>query len=220
MKKRTEPDHNSSAFHHRLNAYALAAGAAGISLLALAEPSAAEIIYTKANQVVGKDGNAYLDLNHDGTTDVTIENRYRKGCNSLDTCGTLASLVTVAPGTNQVVYNAYGAVAMKAGMGIGPLDVFKGGKEVMADGSHNVSHAFGSWVNVTNRYLGVKFNISGETHYGWVRMTVLTQGGVTINATVTGYAYESLANTPLTAGQPEGTADIADGTLGKLALGK
>jgi hypothetical protein len=221
MKKCSGPDPKSSTFPHRLNAYALAAGAAGISLLALAEPSSAEIIYTKTNQTMGKEGTLYLDLNRDGITDVTIENRYHRHCNTLGTCFTSASLAALAPGSNQVVYNAYGAVAMKAGMGIGPLDAFKGGKEQMAFSSHNISHAFGSWVNVTNRYLGVKFNIKGETHYGWVRLTVQTLGGLIITPTLTGYAYETLPNTPITAGKTQGSADTntTAGSLGRLALG-
>jgi hypothetical protein len=229
MKEHTARDHQPrvlpAALHHRLNAYALAAGAAGIGLLALAEPSSAEIIYTKTNQVMGKEGTIYLDLNHDGITDVTIENRYNRYCNIFGTCRTYASLAAVPPGNNEVVYNVYGAVAMKAGMGIGARDAFKGGKEMMVRGSDSLSYAFGSWFNVTNRYLGVKFNINGETHYGWVRLSVQNQGGITITATLTGYAYETLPNTPLTAGKTQGPADSAEsgdpavGTLGKLALG-
>jgi hypothetical protein len=46
-------------------------------------------------------------------------------------------------------------------------------------------------VNVTNRYLGVQFLISGETHYGWVRIT--TKGGPVI----TGYAYETTPDTSI-----------------------
>jgi hypothetical protein len=216
----------STAFHHSLNAYALAAGAAGIGLLALAEPSSAEIVYTPMHQVLNQYQFIHLDLNHDGITDVTIQNKYRHYCNSFGSCFAFATLQAVLPGTNEVVYNGYGAVAMKVGVGIGPRDAFKGGSERMALGERSFSHVFGSWVNVSNRYLGVKFNISGETHYGWVRLTVQTQGGLTINATLTGYAYESLPNTPITAGKTEGpvnhaeSTDPAAGTLGKLALGR
>jgi hypothetical protein len=214
----------STAFHRRLNAYALAAGAAGVGLLAVAQPSSAEIIYTPANQTIAKDDTFYLDLNHDGITDVVIENRYHTFRNIFGSRYFSAALDAL-PGTNGVVDNAYGAVAMKAGMGIGPRDTFKGGVEPMAVGDSQASHVSGSWVNVTNRYLGVKFNIRGETHFGWVRMTVQTQGGLTINATLTGYAYESLPNTPITAGKTSGPADaessnVTAGTLGSLASGK
>ena len=36
----------SESVHHQLNMYALAAGAAGVGVLALAQPVAAEIVYT------------------------------------------------------------------------------------------------------------------------------------------------------------------------------
>jgi hypothetical protein len=194
-------------------------------MLAIAQPSSAEIIYTPANQTIAKDDTFYLDLNHDKTIDLVIENRYNTFRNIFGSRYTTAALDAILPGTNQVVYNAYGAVALKSGMGIGPRDAFKGGLELMVLGDSQVSHASGSWVNVSNRYLGVKFNIRGETHYGWVRLSVQTQGGLTINATLTGYAYESLPNIPITAGKTQGPADHAEsndpaeGTLGKLALG-
>jgi len=230
MKKYAKPvrknDDLSAALHGRLNAYALAAGAASISVLALAEPSSAEIIYTPTHQVLNQYQSVHLDLNHDGIADLTIQNKYHHNCTSFGSCFAFATLQAVLPGSNEVVYNAYGAVAMKAGAGIGVRDAFKGGSELMALGERSLSHVFGSWVNVTNRYLGVKFNIGGETHYGWVRLTVQTQGGLTINATLTGYAYESLANTPITAGKTQGPTnanqptDPTAGTLGSLALGR
>ncbi len=39
----------SPSVHQRLNTYAFAAGAAGVSLLALAPPAAAKIVYTATN---------------------------------------------------------------------------------------------------------------------------------------------------------------------------
>ncbi len=51
-----------------------------------------------------------------------------------------------------------------------------------------------------NRYLGVKFLISGQTHYGWIRLTVITEPRG-MSATITGYAYETIANKPIKAGQ-------------------
>ena len=43
------------------------------------------------------------------------------------------------------------------------------------------SNCYGQWCDVT-KFVGVKFNISGNTHYGWIRLTVPTDpnDGVTI----------------------------------------
>jgi hypothetical protein len=40
----------SKSLHHRLNAYALASGAAGVGMLAMAQPAEAKIIYTAAHR--------------------------------------------------------------------------------------------------------------------------------------------------------------------------
>jgi hypothetical protein len=55
---------------------------------------------------------------------------------------------------------------------------------------------------VKNRYLGLKFTIDGETHYGWARLTVAKgkRGSQVVDAILTGYAYETVANKPLYAG--------------------
>ena len=64
---------------HDLTVYALAAGAAGVGVLALAQPSTAEIIYTSAHQTIRPNHRFAIDLNHDGITDFTIQNIFRDG---------------------------------------------------------------------------------------------------------------------------------------------
>jgi hypothetical protein len=44
----------SRSLHQQLNTYALAAGAAGVGLLALAPPAEAKIIYTPAHRVISQ----------------------------------------------------------------------------------------------------------------------------------------------------------------------
>lgn len=61
----------------------------------------------------------------------------------------------------------------------------------------------GAWQNVTNHYLGIKFQSSGRTHYGWARLSV-TMGKFGPVVTLTGYAYETLAGQGITAGQTSG----------------
>jgi hypothetical protein len=56
----------------RLNMYTLAASAAGVGMLALAQPSEDKIVYTKVHQVIGANGIYNFELNHDGTTDFLI----------------------------------------------------------------------------------------------------------------------------------------------------
>jgi hypothetical protein len=73
----------------------------------------------------------------------------------------------------------------------------------------------GPWADVQNRYLGLKFKIKGESHYGWARLNVQLNGGP-ITGTLTGYAYETIPNKPIIAGKTHGKDEA---TLGHLATG-
>ena len=48
-----KPVNLSDSLYQHLHMYALAASAAGVSLLAMAQPSEAEIVYTPANVTIG-----------------------------------------------------------------------------------------------------------------------------------------------------------------------
>lgn len=62
----------SESFHKQLNSYALAATAAGVSMLALAQPADAKIVYTAVHKVIGISGRYNLDFNNSGKTDVAL----------------------------------------------------------------------------------------------------------------------------------------------------
>jgi hypothetical protein len=115
---------------------------------------------------------------------------------------------------------------MKTRMKIGLRDALKGGTERMLYGNLEMSFPVGSWINVNDRYLGVKFTINGETHYGWARLSVQAVPPITFTATLTGYAYETIRNKSISAGQTKETDDSSEaanatsGTLGRLALGR
>ncbi len=61
-------------------------------------------------------------------------------------------------------------------------------------------------------YIGVSFDISGSTHYGWVR---IAPGSSSTNFTVLDYAYESSPDTSINAGQ---TLGIEDNELNKIKI--
>src|SRR5580692_11533978 len=66
--------HLSDSVLHQLNLYALAASAAGVGVLALAQSAEAKIVYTKTHVVIGTNNIYELDLNHDGLADFKIDN--------------------------------------------------------------------------------------------------------------------------------------------------
>jgi len=60
----------SEPVHKQLNMYALAEGAAGVSLLAMVQPAEGKIVYTQTHHVIyGVGSYIDLDLNHDGLPD-------------------------------------------------------------------------------------------------------------------------------------------------------
>jgi hypothetical protein len=65
----------SESIHRQLNMYAFAAGAAGVSVLALTQSAEAKIIYTQTHVVIGTNHIYELDLNHDGIADFKIGSR-------------------------------------------------------------------------------------------------------------------------------------------------
>jgi hypothetical protein len=221
---------SSEWFNDRLNMYSLAAGATGVGLLALAPPVNAEIVYMPTNVTISTTTlHSYaLDFNGDGITDVFLSAMSRE---SIDQSGGTSVIVAKAAPGNGVVGYGGRAAALSAGQNINGNRKFKG--QVMASIFTFIGTEFsfrGQWANVKSRYLGVQFQIDGETHYGWARLSV---GGTRpLSAKLTGYAYETTANTPIVAGKISGTAALhtpndtpafqsgdSPATLGTLALG-
>jgi hypothetical protein len=190
----------SSKLPQHLHTYALAASAAGVSMLALAQPGEAEIIYTPADASIGRQV-YYLDVTGDGTTDFYFVDRYRTS--------TFITWDTLWAGPNQAG-NEIDIGPLRAGSIISDADFSsKGGAGTMAHGivirtTHRAkSHCYGSWKNKKNHYLGLQFMISGEVHYGWARFSVSCEGFV-VNGELTGYAYETIPNKGIVAGKKKG----------------
>ena len=246
--KRTSrgPSKLSKPLHQRLNMYALAAGAAGVSALALTTRAEAKIVYTPAHVIVGRP--FALDLNHDGIVDFYILNRYShfNYKHALSVCQVISSyhgpFCRDSP-TNEIralasVGREFGA-ALHPGAKIQRGDQF--GRLIPLGGleAFNKTSRFwyGPWVDggmgVRNRYLGLKFKINGRFHFGWARITVTTTSD-NFTATLTGYAYETIPGKGIIAGQTKGPDEIPaeqpnpaapsmpapePATLGALAMG-
>jgi hypothetical protein len=185
-----------------LAGYMAAAGAAGVGVLALAQPAAAKVVYTAVNVTISPHSAVPLDLNNDGVNDFIISNWFY---------GHASHLSIVDHAAENQVFGKNGvndgpAAALFFGVPIGPKGAFQdnGSMAQQASVSGISSGGDGPWANVTNRYLGLKFSVNGETHYGWARLTVKAKGGVF--ATLTGYAYETVPNKAIEAGEISGPA--------------
>jgi hypothetical protein len=241
MKRSVQPRTTSNlpeSIHQQLNMYALAASAAGVSLLALAQSVEAKIVYTSAHHVIGKNSIFKLDLNHDGITDFTLGYNFRTV-----TSGSAWSVYVSPAAGNGVEGTAGGrgflAADLNRGVSIPNRRRFSRTEARMAYacagfiGSCARTSSFsGNWFNVTNRYLGLKFKIHGKIHYGWARLSI-HWSKFSFSATLTGYAYETIPKKAIIAGKSKGPDDASiekpdaaltplsatPATLGALAMG-
>jgi hypothetical protein len=187
----------------KLGMYLAAAGAAGVSLTALANKAQAKVVYTPANISIPFDTAQPIDLNGDGIADVTLQ--VTPGDKSFDMWANL-------PGANAVRLTGPGGdvAAGFFGVPIGPGEKFAGGTyqpmygKVFGYGNASSYAAFGPWANVSNRYLGLQFYISGTVHYGWVRITTSS----TADPLITGWAYETTPHTSIKGGTISGPVQV------------
>lgn len=62
-------------------------------------------------------------------------------------------------------------------------------------------YQFGQWQDIEeHKYLGVKFLIGGQTHYGWIEMTAILGTRIFQVVKIYAYAYEATPGDPIVAG--------------------
>jgi hypothetical protein len=245
----------------RLIAYATAASAAGVGALALVSPAEAKIVYTRVNKPLGHLVTV-LDINNDGIPDFGFCNGtfYARVPSSGSTCALARRLernppdarrpspfgqwLSIFPPKAKMNANrAWGsstwrggpaAAPLAAGVSVGPQLKFTAGARIMATwgSSSGYPHYGGPWKNAAHTYVGLRFLINGQVHYGWARLNVHADDSG-VSATLTGYAYETIANKPILTGNIVGPAkpknvrrdatrpsgSRAPASLGLLAIG-
>lgn len=226
-----------SELEKRLSGYASAAAAAGVSLLALTTVAQAKIVYTATNTPIPFNGGPVLvDLNRDGIADFFLSNGgvsfsdggigfLRAGAESQDNAIWGRGTLTWSDrklGPPKAAYSSVFASALRPGFTVGPTkSYFRKGKgwlmALVNDSVIRGSQTHGQWGCGQSRYLGLKFVINGQTHYGWAREQYKQGEGPTL----TGYAYETIANKPIITGKTKGADVIAteEASLGCLAQG-
>jgi hypothetical protein len=191
--------------------YAVAAGAAGVSFLALTQSAQAQIIYTSVDAYIpSRYFPTYLDMNHDGIPDFRFENGYRSfpyaAYDFLYVNGLTGGVLALSGGSGFASALAKGAVIGPSGQ-FGKGSCFMAGTYIFGFDGFSFHSYFGPWTDVENRFLGVSLTVDGQTHYGWIRMSVDTHLVRKVRALITGYAYQSAPNTPIKAGQTSGNSE-------------
>ena len=86
--------------------------------------------------------------------------------------------------------------------------------------------AYGNWLPTTHPtrdFLGLKFDLRGQAHYGWAELSVsevfLPHPGKVLKLELVGFAYDRRPNAPILAGETKNHVASEPSTLALLALG-
>ncbi len=205
-----------------LKAYSVLAGAA-----LTAGNAKADIIYTDINDVTfSNNGQFYdLDLNNDGTPDFRFNitksqfggtyTTYYGGTSYFNFLNNTVNVEALNNNEAIVSQGYYGnfVKALNLNTPINQLGDFANGTNNLGSfysftfsGSGSTGNN-GSWGNQTNKYVGLKLNVSGKIYYGWVRLDVAIQYN---SFTVKDYGYQDCSGLMIKAGDPGNTpADVA-----------
>lgn len=192
----------------RLGKYTAAAAA-----LVGATGANAQIVYTDVNPDFAHTGNEIgygLDLNNDANFDFALFS-----ADTLFASGNRLRQTVIAPYGTAAASNAIAgespsgydyALALNNGDMIDNTLNWIAATNTMAYNVNSANPYNENWNGVTDKYLGLKFVVAGNTHYGWARLDVLAIGDIW---TLKDYAFNASPNTGLTAGQMTGVSTLA-----------
>lgn len=175
------------------------------AVLGLAAEANGQIIYTDINPDEGGAGVTYnLDMDNDGAPEVQFIQYNYYGIIDI-----LYGYQNVSAGVRMI-----GGAGSSSSTVFGYPSVLNSGAVISAananwnSGYYQLLNANdcggfygyftgGQWCNVTDKYIGIKFMIGTNTHYGWARLDVTGSDAWTIKD----YAYNATPNAPINAGQ-------------------
>lgn len=211
--------------------YAAAGAAAAFGAHEVAEAS---IVYSGPQNIVAPSIN--LDLDMDGVADVVVSNQLTTHVSMSGTVtntiidsgvGLVAKGILGVDSSSNLIYNPGAAIVGFIGAysfpyasnlpyssPIGPANSFLTNNVATLAFKSYVSYGGSSqFAALGDGYVGVKFDISGSTHYGWLHLDNLSGAPFNLFSLVD-WAYEDQADTPIGAGHmPE------PGSLALLAIG-
>lgn len=181
---------NKHLQNNRLSSYAALAGA-----LLTVQQADAQVIYTDVDPdlVVESSDLFGFDLDNDGTDDFGLINVLYSAIGAMNVV--LYGSGGVAGYIGSFLGSTFPFVSViDAGEAVGPsLDFYStSGGAPLLWGSFAVVGSLGQFNNVSDKYIGLRFKIGSDFHYGWARLDV-THTTITLKD----YAYNGTANAPI-----------------------
>jgi len=179
-------------------------------VIAIGVNADAQVIYTDVNPDITQTtiGSYQLNLNNDTAVDFHIDRlTYVSGSNNID------HVIVDGANSNELLTNMQPISSSSSYILAKALNTNN-----LIDSNETIWESFGfmnaqgiysgnpvnlgNWQGVTDKYLGLRFKIAGQWHYGWARLDV---DATATSFTIKDYAYESTPNKKILAGQTVAT---------------
>jgi len=220
--RRTENSKLPPRIDRQLHGYAVAASAAGVALLACSLPADARVICRKSSEsLLGTQTIPFNPANGQFPPFNLAQTFFRGSTTSGYAYGNRAFFIPNTQAANDLLASDGLPAALAKDAVIGSKGRFGKGNSyglLFAYGKlfgGTVNHHQGNFPLTKVGYLGFKFSISGEAHYGWARMRVDVKKPQT-TTNLLGFGYETIAGKAVHAGAcstvEESTASDLDTT--------
>lgn len=151
-----------------------------------------QIVYTDVDpDFIGGLGDTYaIDFDGDGIIDLNI----------VQSNNGAYEIIHAAPtGTNGVLADVIGAYTYASNLSYGAVISSGLTFQSFGDCCAGVGYAGSQFCGSVDAFFGVEFDLSGGTHYGWIRVDIADNS----NYVVKDFAYESTAGDPINAGETD-----------------
>ena len=162
--------------------------------LSIAFNTQAQVVYTDVNPDSLVSSSYELDLNNDGSPEFLIEKTTDGGIDIVQATGLSDQDSLIGYYAGFPAITGYPS-ALSSNEVIDGTATFV--DEGVMGGDHELIMEDADWPDGFNRYLGLKFNISGEVHYGWAKIKISTDY---VAFTITEYAYNATAGAAINSG--------------------
>ena len=223
--RRTEP--LTDLLERKITAYVAAASAAGVASLTLAPAANAAPVCKSFNVELTFTQTFGFNPAGQGIAPINIAQSYETFSTLTNTGSNKGFFTPNVPGAEAVISSKGFVARLQSGASIGPAAKF--GKGVgygliftytPISGATSQHHVGNLRFGQTN-YFGFKFLISGQVHYGWVRMrSVIVQvnRSPSIVTSISAYGYEASPNTAIRVGSCTSTGESSAGSQDKNAV--
>ena len=196
----------SKSLDQKLSAYALAAGAAGVAVIACAPAAEAAPVCKTLSTTLYRTMTYSFNPAHQAIAPFDLAQTFNEVSSLTFSIRNRLFFTPNSRGANAVLATNGWPADLQSGAKIGPGGNFGKGSSYglmfnYGPGSSATrSHHKGNLQFNATTYLGFKFLIAGRTHYGWLRLETKLSNNMTPYTYVQQYGFETAPNTGILAG--------------------